>query len=137
MRPKRRGLPSNSKVAWVEEAAANGPIQGIPRDPKLAPGQNFRLQTGKRVDTRRFDSYQFAPHLRVAGTELRFPAGDCGNQSLSSSQDDGKWKQAVPGVAHIAQLVEHVLGKDEVTGSSPVVGSIGAAIVKFIEGRQR
>ncbi len=26
--------------------------------------------------------------------------------------------------AHIAQLVEHVLGKDEVTGSSPVVGSI-------------
>ena len=26
--------------------------------------------------------------------------------------------------AHIAQLVEHILGKDEVTGSSPVVGSI-------------
>jgi len=25
--------------------------------------------------------------------------------------------------AHVAQLVEHVLGKDEVTGSSPVVGS--------------
>ncbi len=25
--------------------------------------------------------------------------------------------------AHIAQLVEHVLGKDEVTGSIPVVGS--------------
>jgi hypothetical protein len=28
---------------------------------------------------------------------------------------------AVP--AHVAQSVEHVLGKDEVTGSSPVVGS--------------
>jgi hypothetical protein len=26
--------------------------------------------------------------------------------------------------AHIAQLVEHILGKDEVTGSNPVVGSI-------------
>ena len=26
--------------------------------------------------------------------------------------------------AHMAQLVEHVLGKDEVTGSIPVVGSI-------------
>ena len=26
--------------------------------------------------------------------------------------------------AHIAQQVEHILGKDEVTGSSPVVGSI-------------
>ena len=28
------------------------------------------------------------------------------------------------GDAHVAQLVEHVLGKDEVTGSTPVVGSI-------------
>jgi hypothetical protein len=27
--------------------------------------------------------------------------------------------------AHIAQLVEHFLGKEEVTGSSPVVGSSG------------
>ena len=26
--------------------------------------------------------------------------------------------------AHVAQSVEHVLGKDEVTGSIPVVGSI-------------
>ena len=25
--------------------------------------------------------------------------------------------------AHVAQEVEHILGKDEVTGSSPVVGS--------------
>jgi hypothetical protein len=28
--------------------------------------------------------------------------------------------------AHIAQLVEYVLGKDEVTGSSPVMGSINS-----------
>ena len=27
------------------------------------------------------------------------------------------------GEAHIAQLVEHVLGKDEVIGSNPIVGS--------------
>ena len=26
-------------------------------------------------------------------------------------------------IAHVAQLVEHILGKDEVTGSIPVVGS--------------
>ena len=26
-------------------------------------------------------------------------------------------------VAHVAQLVEHVLGKDEVSGSIPLVGS--------------
>ncbi len=28
------------------------------------------------------------------------------------------------GIAHIAQLVEHFLGKEEVTGSSPVMSSI-------------
>ena len=40
------------------------------------------------------------------------------------------WKRrAKPGthfgfqLAHVAQLVEHVLGKDEVTGSNPVMGS--------------
>ena len=26
-------------------------------------------------------------------------------------------------VAHVAQLVEHVLGKDEVIGSNPIMGS--------------
>ena len=29
-------------------------------------------------------------------------------------------------LAHVAQLVEHVLGKDEVSGSIPLVGSIDA-----------
>ena len=29
----------------------------------------------------------------------------------------------LPPDAHVAQLVEHVLGKDEVTGSIPVMGS--------------
>ena len=28
------------------------------------------------------------------------------------------------GAAHVAQSVEHILGKDEVTGSNPVMGSI-------------
>jgi hypothetical protein len=30
-----------------------------------------------------------------------------------------RWRRT----AHVAQLVEHVLGKDEVTGSIPVMGS--------------
>jgi hypothetical protein len=32
------------------------------------------------------------------------------------------WPKTAP--AHVAQLVEHVLGKDEVTGSIPVMGSM-------------
>lgn len=35
--------------------------------------------------------------------------------------------------AHVAQLVEHVLGKDEVTGSSPVVGSTGTALDRLTQ----
>ena len=31
------------------------------------------------------------------------------------------WRRAA---AHVAQLAEHVLGKDEVTGSIPVMGSV-------------
>ena len=32
---------------------------------------------------------------------------------------DREWERK----AHVAQMVEHFLGKDEVTGSNPVVGS--------------
>lgn len=31
--------------------------------------------------------------------------------------------------AHVAQLVERILGKDEVTGSTPVVGSMQRPLV--------
>ncbi|CAM2057849.1 hypothetical protein DSUL_170016 [Desulfovibrionales bacterium] len=34
--------------------------------------------------------------------------------------------------AHVAQTVEHILGKDEVTGSNPVVGS---SIHRLTQGR--
>ena len=36
--------------------------------------------------------------------------------------------------AHVAQLVEHVLGKDEVTRSIRVVGSTTVLEGKFLEG---
>jgi hypothetical protein len=37
-----------------------------------------------------------------------------------------RWK------AHIAQSVEHFLGKEEVTGSNPVVGSKSVGIIYYI-----
>jgi hypothetical protein len=43
-------------------------------------------------------------------------------------------------VAHVAQLVERILGKDEVTGSTPVVGSmltLVATIEKIFNGLRR
>ncbi len=40
------------------------------------------------------------------------------------------------GSAHIAQSVEHFLGKEEVTGSNPVVGSIQSASRQVEPGSQ-
>jgi hypothetical protein len=37
--------------------------------------------------------------------------------------------------AHVAQLVEHVLGKDEVTRSIRVVGSSGACLTRSVGNR--
>ena len=35
-----------------------------------------------------------------------------------------EWQVALSLDAHVAQLVEHILGKDEVSGSIPLVGSM-------------
>jgi hypothetical protein len=37
--------------------------------------------------------------------------------------------------AHVAQLAEHVLGKDEVSGSSPDMGSILSGVAALDGGR--
>jgi hypothetical protein len=62
--------------------------------------------------------------LRVAGSipvsRLILRGGNGMRETTSTRKTD----------AHVAQQVEHLLGKEEVTGSSPVVGSRGA-------GRQR
>ena len=34
------------------------------------------------------------------------------------------WSKVKEVAAHVAQLVEHILGKDEVSGSIPLMGSI-------------
>ena len=47
-----------------------------------------------------------------------------GSIPITRSNPGGAGKSADGSAAHVAQSVEHVLGKDEVTGSIPVVGSI-------------
>jgi hypothetical protein len=48
-------------------------------------------------------------------SKLRVASSSLVSRSIVSS--------CVVQVAHVAQLVERILGKDEVTGSTPVVGS--------------
>jgi hypothetical protein len=50
-----------------------------------------------------------------------------GSIPITRSIDADVWVESTAGLlkgAHVAQSVEHVLGKDEVTGSIPVVGSM-------------
>ena len=49
--------------------------------------------------------------------DFYFSAGVTGSSRSGGASEQGE------GAAHVAQLVEHVLGKDEVTGSIPVMGS--------------
>ena len=54
-------------------------------------------------------------------------AASSGNSSVgraSAFQAEGReFEPRLPLFAHVAQMVEHTLGKGEVTGSSPVMGS--------------
>lgn len=45
------------------------------------------------------------------------------------------FKARVDSEAHVAQLAEHVLGKDEVTGSIPVMGSRNVGSEKKFENK--
>ena len=42
---------------------------------------------------------------------------------INHDSNDKKWSFCVQ-IAGVAQLVERILGRDEVTGSNPVIGSI-------------
>ena len=63
------------------------------------------------VRLRRFESY---PRHQIEGWNLEVRGWSRGGPHLASSMEAS---------AHIAQSVEHALGKGEVAGSNPAVGS--------------
>src|SRR6266540_1516191 len=73
-----------------------------------------------------FDTTMRAVSLRTlfAGTRRSHGRSNCKFDATLGLLN--LWQKAKPGwrrAAHVAHLVEHVLGKDEVTGSIPVMGS--------------
>ena len=53
-----------------------------------------------------------------------------GTRDRNTEEESGQWGTAIPAIAAaVAQLVEHVLGKDEVIGSSPISSSCAAWFV--------
>ncbi len=71
-----------------------------------APGSMFRRKNGGVAER------SIAP-----GCKLGALKGYAGSNPAPATRNEGERR------AHVAQLVEHVLGKNGVTGSSPVVGS--------------
>ena len=65
-----------------------------------------------------------APAFQAGGRgfESRFPLQNSMGKIRKASGEARERKELI-GLAHVAQVVEHVLGKDEVSGSSPLVSS--------------
>ncbi len=69
-----------------------------------------------------------------------FSAGVAQLARASAFQAEGRgFESRLPlqsNIAHVAQSVEHILGKDEVSGSSPLVGSIGPRNTMCIQNKE-
>src|SRR5215475_13644469 len=91
--------------------------------------------SGQRGQTVNLLAYAFVGSNPTPSTSLEsgcsvpLALAECGCSSMVERQPSKliTWVRfpspAPTGSAHVAQLVEHVLGKDEVSGSIPLVGS--------------
>ncbi len=75
------------------------------------------------------------PHFQPSFTFFDRNLSDCLPEKLSK-RPEAFW-QAVIWSAQIAQLAEHVLGKDEVAGSNPVLGSRAGSVGRFSDAKQK
>ena len=86
-----------------------------------------RYPSGQREQTVNLPAYAFEGSNPSLSTMMHGHAGVAQLVRASAFQAEGReFESRLPlhgPRAHVAQLVEHVLGKDEVTGSIPVVGS--------------
>ena len=75
-------------------------------------GSMTRLQARCSVENGGVAERSIAPGCKLGALQ-----GYAGSNPAPATSNEGERR------AHVAQLVEHVLGKNGVTGSSPVVGS--------------
>jgi hypothetical protein len=85
----------------------------LPNTPWVAV--ESRVEGADRI-YRRTGSAEVGSPVRVFASGLRRIGGGDLSEEVGGTAGDGDG-------AHVAQLVEHVLGKDEVSGSIPLVGS--------------
>ena len=107
-------------AAWTVSAFVDNPAVL----PHIAPRflRTVGYPSGQRGQTVNLLAYAFAgsnparPTTRIENVELRIEGAWSSSFSILHSQ-------FLILCAHVAQLVEHVFGKDEVSGSSPDMGS--------------
>ena len=103
---------------------------GLRREAAVVPSLRRtaeRYPSGQREQTVNLPAYAFEGSNPSLSTMMHGHAGVAQLVRASAFHAEGReFESRLPlhaPRAHVAQLVEHVLGKDEVTGSIPVVGS--------------
>ena len=122
------GFPSGQRGQTVNLLAQPSEVRILPPPPAVAgglPGKRPDRLPGSRRGTRRrwwmgTDGASRRCGCSSTARTSAFQADDVGSIPITRSS-----LRTCSGrvAAHIAQSVEHFLGKEEVTGSSPVVGS--------------
>jgi hypothetical protein len=132
------GFPSGQRGQTVNLLAQPSEVRILP------PPPDTRLGRATAIRRKRGCSSMVEPQPSKLMMWVRFPspapgvAGRCGRPQrplAGSVGENSRVPVTAPGmntsIAHIAQSVEHFLGKEEVTGSNPVVGSsFGAGSVR-------
>ncbi len=119
------GGNANAGVAqWVEQPICNRQVAG---SSPIASSTEMLRRAGDRVQ-RRTGNGQMAERLMAA--DCKSAALTCyggSNPSLPTTTREASRGVMLIARAHVAQLVEHVLGKDGVSSSNLLVGSIDAS----------
>ena len=105
------GFPSGQREQTVNLSSLTSKVRILPRPPRSQPSNNKRSTAF--MNNRTYAGVAQLVELQPSKLDV------AGSRPVSRSRRDQRKAQ----VAHVAQLVEHVLGKDEVTRSIRVVGS--------------
>jgi hypothetical protein len=133
-----RGFESSRQRQTLKDTLAREVSQRVPAD-------SGRYPSGQRGQTVNLLAYAFGGSNPPLPTTFDMTMLDgCGNSSAVERQpsklgvagSNPVSRSMVADSAHVAQSAERVLGKDEVSGSNPDMGSrIRAAVIAPVNGR--
>ena len=122
---QRAGRASRRCSSGVEQLICNQQVVGsTPTIGFRGGGRAERYPSGQREQTVNLPANAYGGSNPPLSIQTRMT--NCGSSSggrARAFQARGRGFDSRLPLAHVAQVVEHFLGKEEVTGSNPVVGS--------------